>query len=83
MGTIMENSENISAVFRELVLFGVSETAYDQKSPTENVLGENACPAWCFGKIPDPKTGSPFPLDHAIPTHPKKGLLYARYFNRF
>jgi hypothetical protein len=34
--------------FRELVLFVVSKTAHDEESPTENVLGENACPAWCF-----------------------------------
>ena len=83
MGTRMENSENISAVFPRIsAILGVGNRL-DQKSPTENVLGENACPAWCFGKILDPKTGSSFPLDHAIPNYPKKGLLYARYFNRF
>jgi hypothetical protein len=65
------------------VLFVVSKTAHDEESPTENVLGENACPDWCFGKILDPKKGSSFPLNYAIPNYPKKGLLYARYFNRF
>jgi hypothetical protein len=53
--------------FRELVLFGVSETAHDQKSPTENVRGENACPDWRSGKVPDPKTGRPFLLTLLYP----------------
>jgi hypothetical protein len=63
----MEYSENISAVFRELVLFLRAGTLRGDMSPTENVPGENTSPAWCFGKIPDPKTGVPFPLTMLYP----------------
>jgi hypothetical protein len=47
---------------RELVLFWESKTTGDEMSPTKNVLGVNACPAWCSGKIPDPKTNRPLLL---------------------
>jgi len=29
------------------------------------------------------QTRPSFPLDHVFPTHPKKGLLYTRYFTKF
>ena len=56
----MENSENISAVFRELVLFGVSKTAHGEKSPTENRFEKIASLPRFFMKNPDPKTGGSF-----------------------
>ena len=52
--------------FRELVLFWESETAHDEKSPMENMFGKIARLHRFFMKIPDPKTGVPFP-DRATP----------------
>jgi len=61
------------SLFHELVLFWVSDTANAEKSPTENVPEENACPARCLGKIPDPQNSPSFPLDRATPPAKKGG----------
>jgi hypothetical protein len=59
----MKYSENISAVFPRIsAILGGWNASLRKVSDGEYVWEEHACPAWCFGKIPDPKTGVLFPL---------------------
>jgi hypothetical protein len=58
--------------FCELVLFGVSETAYNEKSPTENMFGKIASLLRFFGKFSIPKQGRPFLLTMLYPTIRKR-----------
>jgi hypothetical protein len=81
MSTRMKYSEIIVSLFHELVLFWKLETTYDEMSPTEKVLGENAYPAWCFRKIPEPQNRGSFPFDtpkhyyaHIMGDLPSKGV---------